>query len=355
MPRISLPVEQIKDHYTVVVIGSGYGGGIAASRMARAGQKVCVLERGKELQPGEYPNTPDEAARELQTDAPEGHFGSATGLFDFRINEDINVVLGCGLGGTSLINANVGLRAEPRVLQDPAWPAAFRKDTTLLEECYRHAEDVLQPRPVPNSYDPLPKMEALQRSAEFMGAKWYRTPLYVTFENPQDGVNPFGVPQQACIGCGDCVSGCNFHAKNTTLMNYLPDAVNFGAEIFTEVSVRYLERQGDGWLVHFQPLGVGREKFGAPDLFVGADIVILGAGALGSTEILLRSAQQGLAVSPMVGQRFTGNGDVLGFGYNTDDAINGIGFGSHNPLGRKKVGPCITSVIDLREQPELNH
>src|ERR1700728_4055789 len=159
MPRISLPVELIQNHYTVVVIGSGYGGGIAASRMARAGQKVCVLERGKELQPGEYPNTPEEAARELQTDAPEAHVGSPTGMFDFRVNEDINVVLGCGLGGTSLINANVGLRAEPRVFQDPAWPADFRNDTALLEECYRHAEEVLNPQAVPNDYDPLLKME----------------------------------------------------------------------------------------------------------------------------------------------------------------------------------------------------
>ena len=354
MPRISLSVEQIKDRYAVVVIGSGYGGAIAASRMARAGQTVCVLERGKELQPGEYPNTLEEAARELQADAPEAHVGSSTGLFDFRVNPDINVVLGCGLGGTSLINANVGLRAEPRVFQDRAWPVAFRQDTALLEESYRHAEEVLQPQPVPDDYPVLPKMEALRRSAEFMAANWYRTPLYVTFKDPKGGVNPFGVPQQACIGCGDCVSGCNFHAKNTTLMNYLPDALNFGAEIFTEVSVRYLERSGDSWRVHFQPQGVGREKFGAPNLFVVADIVIIGAGTLGSTEILLRSAQQGLPLSTMVGQRFTGNGDVLGFGYNTDHAINGIGFGDHDPRGRQPVGPCITSVIDLREQPELN-
>ena len=134
MPRISLPVEQMKSRYRVVVVGSGYGGAIAASRMARAGQQVCVLERGKEIQPGEYPNTLEEAARELQADAPEAHVGMATGLFDFRVNPDINVVLGCGLGGTSLINANVGLRAEPRVFQDPAWPEAFRKDSTLLEE-----------------------------------------------------------------------------------------------------------------------------------------------------------------------------------------------------------------------------
>src|SRR5579871_5365901 len=112
MPRISLPFEKIQSKYKVVVVGSGYGGAIAASRMARAGQKVCVLERGKELQPGEYPNTLDKAAMEMQVDAPEAHVGPDTGLFDFRVNPDINVVLGCGLGGTSLINANVGLRAE---------------------------------------------------------------------------------------------------------------------------------------------------------------------------------------------------------------------------------------------------
>src|SRR5262249_43087828 len=151
------------------------------------------------------------------------------------------------------------------------------------------------------------------------------------------------------IGCGDCVSGCNFHAKNTTLMNYLPDSVNFGAEIFCEVSVRYLARDGAGWRIYYKPLGVGREKFNAPDLFVSADIVILGAGTLGSTEILLRSTQKGLPLSPKLGERFTGNGDVLGFGYNTDTEINGIGFGAHKPEGREKVGPCITSVIDLRQ------
>ncbi|HEY2018864.1 MAG TPA: alpha/beta fold hydrolase, partial [Bryobacteraceae bacterium] len=354
MPRIALPVEQMKSHYDVVVVGSGYGGAIAASRMARAGRQVCLLERGREIQPGEYPNTPELAAKELQTDVPESHIGSPTGLFDFRVNPDINVVLGCGLGGTSLINANVGLRAEPRVFEDPVWPAAFRQDSALLEASYAHAEKVLNPQPVPASFGGLAKLDAHELSGKSMDAPWYRTPLYVTFEDPEGGVNPFGVPQTACIGCGDCVSGCNFHAKNTTLMNYLPDAANFGAEIFTEISVRHLERDGDGWRVYYQPIGVGRAQFGAPDLFVTADIVILGAGTLGSTEILLRSSQNGLPLSAKLGERFTGNGDVLGFAYNTDTEINGIGFGSHDPTGREKVGPCITSVIDLREQPDLN-
>ncbi len=345
---LALAIEKIKAHYTVVVVGSGYGGAIAASRMARAGQTVCLLERGREIEPGSYPNTLAKAAQEMQTDAPAGHVGSRTGLFDFRMNPDINVVLGCGLGGTSLINANVGLRAEAWVYQDEAWPAAFRSDAARMEEGYRRAEEVLQPRPVPETYPAMAKMDALKKSAGAMGADWYRTPLYVTFDDPEGGVNAFGTPQCKCIGCGDCVSGCNFHAKNTTLMNYLPDAVNYGAEIFTGVAARWVERSGDKWLVHYQTLGDGRERFDAPDMFVSADIVILGAGTLGSTEILLRSAAKGLPLSGQVGERFTGNGDVLGFGYNTDVEINGLGYGDHDPRGREMVGPCITSVIDLR-------
>ena len=76
-------MEAIKPHYDVVVIGSGYGGGIAASRMARAGRSVCVLERGKEFQPGEYPDTELKAAEEFQVHLCDGkHIGDRTALFD---------------------------------------------------------------------------------------------------------------------------------------------------------------------------------------------------------------------------------------------------------------------------------
>src|SRR5947207_12451816 len=115
MARLSSPIDTIKAHYSVVVIGSGYGGAIAASRLARAGQSVCVLERGAERQPGEYPDTEAEALQEMQIDTPEAHVGPRTGLYDLHINKDINVFVGCGLGGTSLINANVSLRADPRL------------------------------------------------------------------------------------------------------------------------------------------------------------------------------------------------------------------------------------------------
>jgi cholesterol oxidase len=287
MPRLSSPIENIQDHYTVVVTGSGYGGGIAASRMARAGQSVCILERGKEFQPGEYPDTEAGVLREMQLRTPEGTVGSKNGLYDFVVGDGINVFLGCGLGGTSLVNANVALEAEPRVFEDARWPAQVRQDlTTLVQEGYDRAREMLKPAPYPESFPPLPKMAALEESAQYLERKFYRTPINVTFETK---VNHVGVPQNACVMCGDCVTGCNYGAKNTTLMNYLPDARNFGAEIFTQVSVRYIERRDGKWFVHYQALGEGREAFSPPDMFVTADIVMLGAGVLGSTEILLRS------------------------------------------------------------------
>ncbi len=115
MIRLSSPIQLMKDHYDVVVVGSGYGGGIAASRLSRAGRKVCLLERGRELHPGEYPDELHELTEEFQVTSPLGHDGPPTGLYDLRIHKDMSVFLGCGLGGTSLVNANVALRAEERV------------------------------------------------------------------------------------------------------------------------------------------------------------------------------------------------------------------------------------------------
>src|ERR1035441_2842903 len=90
MGRLSSPIETLKEHYPVVVIGSGYGAAIAASRLARAGKQVCVLERGREFQPGEYPNRSPQAIAEMQSHTPEcPQIGSPKGLFVFYIYPDI--------------------------------------------------------------------------------------------------------------------------------------------------------------------------------------------------------------------------------------------------------------------------
>jgi cholesterol oxidase len=350
MQRLASPTGAMGTSYEVVVVGSGYGGAIAASRMARAGRRVCVLERGRELQPGEYPDTALEAAGEMQVHAPHRHVGSRTGLYDFRVGDEISALVGCGLGGTSLINANVSLRPDRRVFDDPRWPRALIADLDgPLEVGFARAEAMLRPTPYP---DPpaLAKLGALERSAERLGAPFSRPPINVAFE---DGVNHVGVEQRACVRCGDCVTGCNHSAKNTVLMNYLPDAHNHGAEIYTETAVRRVERAGGRWLVHYQLLDTGQERFDAPTMTVAADVVVLAAGTFGSTEILLRSREAGLPVSMQLGERFTGNGDVLGFGYNNALEVDGVGFGSRPPEGRTPVGPCIAGLVDMRGEPVL--
>lgn len=354
-PRLSSPIENIRGHYPIIVVGSGYGGGIAASRLSRAGQQVCLLERGKERQPGEYPETEHEAVAELQVDTPAKRI-NPNGLYDIRFFDDINVVVGCGLGGTSLINANVSIRADPRLFDDKRWPEALRADlSTRVEDGYRRAIEMLKPSPVPGTVK-LAKLRAMEKSAASMKAPIHRADINVTFDKLPDGVNHVGVEQPPCMHCGDCVTGCNHGSKNTTLMNYLPDAVNHGAEIYTEVEVRRISRGANGtYTVHYRILEAQRELFDAPEQSITADLVILAAGTLGSTEILLRSRDAGLSASPRIGDGFTGNGDLLGFGYNCDERINGVGWGhraaKHVKNGEPEdgVGPCITSFIDLRD------
>jgi cholesterol oxidase len=347
MSPLSSPDGTIGDHYEVVVVGSGYGGAIAASRLARAGQEVCVLERGREFQPGEFPTSGIGALEEMQIEAGNHRLGSPLALFDFHGSRDINVLVGCGLGGTSLINANVCMRPDPRVFQDTRWPKELRDDVeTGLEEGYRRALDMLRPSAFPKSIATPPKLRALEESARDLGQPFRRPLLNVTFE---DGVNQVGVAQCACTRCGNCVSGCNFRAKNTLDMNYLADAANHGARLFTRTRVHHLERCGDDWLVYYQLAGAGREAFGAPCMFVRARLVVLAAGTLGSTGILLRSKEAGLVLSDRLGWSFSGNGDVMGLAYNTDVGINAVGNG-RCAVEDEPAGPTITGVIDMRDE-----
>jgi hypothetical protein len=134
-PRISRPVELLRTSYDVVVIGSGYGGGVAASRMARGRQSVCLLERGKEKWPGEYPTELDDAMKEFhvsgdftpgQTKGKRVEGGDVTGLYHLVVGEGQNAFVGNGLGGTSLLNANVFLEADSQVLKMGIWPEELK-------------------------------------------------------------------------------------------------------------------------------------------------------------------------------------------------------------------------------------
>lgn len=354
MKRLSKPLSTLKDHYEVVVVGSGYGGSIAASRFARAGMDVCLLEKGKEFLPGEFPRNLNQARKEIQFNKGNFELGSDNGLYDFVIGDEITVFKGCGLGGTSLVNANVSIEGDPRIFEDERWPLAIRNDLESVKEGILRARDMLKPVQYPEGQDGYPvlkKTEAMRKSASFMNEEFRLLNINVNFKSQ---VNHVGVNQPNCTNCGDCVTGCNRGAKNTTAMNYLPDAFNHGAAIFTGAGVSHVERKGNKWIVFFNVYQTGREKFDGPLLFTTADIVIISGGSLGSTEILLRSAQYGLDISQMIGHHFTGNGDVLGFSYNNDVPIHGMGKPSAAFEDKIiDVGPCITSVIDMRKNVAL--
>jgi len=346
MQMLSRPADQIQDHYSAIVVGSGYGGAIAADRIARAGRDVCILERGKELHPGEYPNSALSAAREIQVHTTKADHGSASGMFDFNVGPDVTVLTGCGLGGTSLINASVALEPSDGVFADDRWPAPLRNHPEVLRPFMHAAKGMLGSNPYPQSWPDLPKLRTLERAAAGLGRTVVRPDINVTFT---DGPNAVGVRQNACVLCGDCCSGCNYGAKNTVLMNYLPDAYAHGAHIFTEVAVQSVRRYQDKWRVAFDVLG--ERPGGSPSTLsrlVTADVVVLAAGTLGSTQILLRSRDLGLSLSDRLGHGFSGNGDVLAFAYDTDRSVQGVGLGERVPRADTAVGPAITGLIDLR-------
>ncbi|KAM0248026.1 hypothetical protein ACHAQJ_009631 [Trichoderma viride] len=149
-------------------------------------------------------------------------------------------------------------------------------------------------------------------------------------------------------------TGVNDGSKSTTLVNYLSDAWNWGAEMFCECEVRYVTKAPgrEGYIVYFAWTANNRGRFTSmyDDLmWVHAKkLVFFGAGSIGTTEILLRSRQLGLSMSDDLGTEMSGNGDMLGFAYNTDYEANCLAHPYATP--ERPVGPCITSVLDLRDQ-----
>ncbi len=315
---LSTPWEQRKNTYDIVVIGSGYGGAITAARLATADlnpkPSICILERGKEWQPGDYPEAPLDVAATVRSDL------NPLGLYEVLNFPDIAVLKGCGLGGTSLINANVAIVPDEGVFEQFNWPSAIQYNA--MQPYYDRARAVLAANPHPRALE-LPKVQALNRRAVELGTTAQALDIVVNFTI--EGANPYGVQQKKCIDCGNCVTGCNVGAKNTLYMNYLPMAQRAGATILTQVKVEWLEKGASGgWVIHgkYVKTGGGSENFA-----LNAGEVILSAGALNTPEILLRSeVEHGLSVAPALGTKFSSNGDFFGLAYNGGYETDVLGY-----------------------------
>ena len=336
---LQTPWEQRKSSYDFVVIGSGYGGAISAARLASANlspkPSVCILERGREWLPGTFPETAADVVGATRSDL------NPLGLYELLNHPEISVIKGSGLGGTSLINANVAIVPDREVFEQFHWPASISYDT--LQQYYDRARTALAPNPHPRAAK-LAKVQALEKRAQQLGT--HAQPLDIVVNFKEEGPNAFGVTQKPCIDCGNCVTGCNVTAKNTLYMNYLPKAAQAGATIFTQTKVEWLEKlAAGGWRIHGKHL---KDDGSSSSFTLDAREVILSAGSLNSTEILLRSEMHGLSVSPALGTKFNGNGDFFGLAYNGDMETDVLGYsvtGRPGPGETCEPGPNIVGTV----------
>ncbi len=361
--KLSLPYNQLGLQYDIVIVGSGYGASIMAARLAarvKPGVRICVLERGCEWIPGTFPDTFKNYVEQVTSLNPLGLYDISSG--------DVGILKASGLGGSSLINANVAAIPDAIAFRSAAWPSQLQ-DIEALRPYYVRAAESLGVCPTAvNSSGKSSAMNFLASKLSRVGAH-RQADLTVTTHPQGYGppiVNPQGMLKRACTFCGDCMTGCNVGAKSTLATNYLPLAKKAGAEIFTETSVVNIYQEGSGYVVSCGQ--TVNTKTGWWSIFskaskqntnkqIRARMVILGAGSLGTTGILLRS-QKSMPLSQLLGERFSANGDF--FGLSTRIPPNVLGFETN--IGGKGAydtlpggaGPTIQSMIQSTPSPVLN-
>lgn len=344
------------EHVDAVVVGSGFGGAVSAYRLAEAGLSVVTLERGRPYPPGSFPRGPSQLGRAFWDPAEDLY-----GMFDVWSFRDCDSVVSSGLGGGSLIYANVLLRKDEDwfVHEDPipgggyeSWPVS-RAD---LEPHYDAVEQMIGVAPYPldqPAYSGTLKTRAMRDAAAELGLDWRLPPLAVNFA-PSPGAEPgLGLPiadpeygsmhgkqRRTCKLCGECNIGCNDGAKNTLDHTYLAAARSRGADLRTLHEVRNIRpRSGGGYDVGY----VRHDPFTGPHT-ISCDRLVLAAGTYGTSYLLLKNHANLPGLSETLGTRFSGNGDLLAFLLRATDRSR------TRPISASH-GPVITSAIRLPDGP----
>ncbi len=349
-------------HYSVIVIGSGYGASICAARISQAmnpNHRLAIIERGREWMPGSFPDTfynVSKATRQQMTGPGKGQVINPLGLFNLSFNDEVNVLSGSALGGTSLINANVALRPHPETFHC-GWPTAIN-DIGTLTPYYDQAARQLSLSRTP--IDSVAKVQKRRFTAEALSANpdvYDRSPVAVMYDHrylDEQMRNQHGMLQRPCTQCGNCITGCNVGAKNTLVYNYLPVAKWNGTDMFTQVQVERIERQPGFYRLHLTYVDDSEGKITRHPLVINSRVVILGAGSMGSTEILMQSQTDAFSFSPALGCRWSANGDTIGFVTKTPDSTNIGGFNTCDPkLG--PVGSTVQATLNFYDQPGIEN
>jgi len=361
-----------KAEFDAVVVGSGFGGSVMTYRLAEAGLRVCLLERGQAYPPGSFPRSPYKMKRNFW-DPSEGLYG----LFNIWSFEHLGAVVSSGLGGGSLIYANVLIRKPKEwfVEEDPT--SGERRDWPVnrdeLETNYERVEAMLGAQQYPFSrkpYNDTPKTKEFIAAVEELGLKPYLPNLAVTFagegEEPGEPIkephqNMHGVPRYTCRLVGECDIGCNYGSKNTLDLTYLSEAAKRpNVDIRCLCEVRFFEPcnggadDSEGYTVHYvkHKLDNGGKRIDThdPDILppqtVTTKRLILSAGTLGSTFLLLKMRRENprafSRISTQLGERFGGNGDFLMLATKAKDSTDG----NMKPrILDPSYGPVITSTV----------
>jgi cholesterol oxidase len=278
--------------YDVLVIGSGFGGSVAALRLTEKGYRVGVLEAGRRFADDEFAKTSWRLRKYLWAPAL-GCFG----IQRLTLLKNTFVMSGAGVGGGSLVYANTLYEPPEPFYADPQW-AHITDWKSELAPYYDQAKRMLG---VVENPATTPADRVLREVAEDMGIghTYRRTPVGVYFG--QSGVDPFfggaGPVRQSCTLCGECMTGCRVGAKNTTVKNYLHLAERAGAVVHpltTAVTVRPID---GGYAVTTVRTGRRtRRTFTATQ-------VVFSAAALGTQRLLHRMRDTGTlpALSPRLG------------------------------------------------------
>ena len=293
--------------YDVVVVGSGFGGSVAALRLAEKGYKVCVLEAGARFEDKDFPKTSWRVHKFLF--APRLGF---KGIQRIHKLPDVFILCGAGVGGGSLVYANTLYQPSDEYFNDPQW-----RDITdwksELEPWYQIARRMLGvvKNPFFSNSD-----RAMQKVANEMGVgeTFTLAPLGIYFgekegvENPDPYFGGDGPKRKSCINCGECMTGCRHNAKNTFVKNYLYLAEKQGVEVRPLTTVTELIEQNGLWSIK-----VRKSTSWLPvSKTITANQVVVAAGAFNTQKLLHRMKSKGnLKLSDALGKLSRTNSESL--------------------------------------------
>lgn len=327
--------------YDVVVVGSGFGGSVAALRLVEKGYRVLVLEAGRRFTDETLPRTSWDVSRFLW--APRLGW---LGIQRIHVLPDVVVLAGAGVGGGSLVYANTLYRpTSDAFYADPQW-AGITDWRAELAPYYDQASRMLG---VVDNPTCTPSDQIVRKAAVDLGVgdSFRLAPVGVVFGTPGARVpDPFfggaGPERRGCLECGECMTGCRHGAKNTLPTNYLYLAERAGARVVAETTVTSVRPRGQEWEVRTRRTG----RRGG-DRTVTADQVVVAAGTWGTQELLHRMKGDGTLprLSDRLGELTRTNSESLG-----GAATRWRGWRRRPDLTR---GVAITSSVHLDDHTHL--